>query len=156
MKEVEQIAVSNQVVGQKRRRRRGGIWFSGAKQLRRSAMRNQLKKKETMSVDGEMGTLGQDRRSVQTDAVSPFRLRHLPRAVSLQALSERDEEDRTDASPASRDRVHTETQSEADSLAFDEANDDNAQEDEPKVRSCTIRSYPNVRLYFYNFLMMFV
>lgn len=54
MKEVDQ---SNQVVGQKRRRR-GGIRFSGAKQLCRRAMRNQLKKNETMSVNEEMGTWG--------------------------------------------------------------------------------------------------
>ena len=149
MKEGEQIVESNQAVGRKRRKRRGGIRFSGAKQLRRSAMRNQLKKKEAVSVSGEMKTPEQDGRPRETDEATPFRLRHLPRSGSLQALLERDEEDRTVVSPESRDKVHMETKSKADSLDFDEANDDNADEDEPTVRYSAIRSYPNVRLRYF-------
>lgn len=156
MKEIDQIAESNKVVGQKRRKRRRGLRFSGTKQLRRSAMRTTTKKKESVSTNKEMMTPEQDRGSVLHTDVSPFRLRHLPRSISLQAVSERDEDERVLLSPESRERVWRDTQSKADSLDFDKDNDDNDQDDGPTVRFFTIVFYHIVNLSWNTFLTMFM
>lgn len=100
-----------------------------------------MKKKETVSVNEEMKTREQDRGSVQTDEVTPFWLRHLPRLVSLEAVLERDEDERALLSWESRDRTQRDTESRVDSLDFDQDNDNNTQEDESTVRFYTIESF---------------
>lgn len=135
MKEAGHIVESNKDTGKKRKRRRGGIKFSGSKVLRRMAQR----RKESSSGKSEMNTPETQRGSVSTPGGSPFRLHHRGRSVTLETVNEKDENPGAILSPESTRGATRNTQSRTDNLDFDNLDEGDTNEDEAKVcvKLCT-------------------
>lgn len=91
MKDIVEIPESSADIQQKRKKKRGGLKFSGSKQRRRMALR----RKESMSQSECDGTR-EVRDLVGNAEPTPFQLRCIRRATNLESVSEVDEYDKVE------------------------------------------------------------